>query len=108
MRSDVTRLFRRVWARGWVRPGVQTGGPDGAEPWSPAGWVREPGLPVGGKWLVFRSQKEGLLGAQGTLAPEAETWQVWAALRCPPQGAWAASGPLAGRRQHAGICNYCS
>lgn len=99
MRSDVTRLFRRVRARGWVRPGqCRQEDPKGAETWSIAGWVREPGLPVGGKWLVFRSQKEGLLGAEGTPAQEAETWQVWAALRRPPQEEWAALGPPAGRR----------
>lgn len=69
----------------------------GAETWSTAGWVREPGL-LGGKWLVFWSQKEGLLGAEGTPAQEAEIWQVWAALRRPPQEEWAALGPLAGRR----------
>ena len=63
----------------------------GAETWSTAGWVREPGL-LGGKWLVFWSQKEGLLGAEGTPAQEAEIWQVWAVLRHPPQEEWAALG----------------
>ena len=99
MRSEVTRLLRRVWARGWVRPGqCRREDPVGAEMWSTAGWAREPGLPVGGKWLVFWSQKEGLLGAEGTPAQEAETWRVWAVLRRPPQGEWIPLGPPAERR----------
>lgn len=38
MRSEVTRLLRRVWARGWVRPGqCRREDPMGAEMWSTAG-----------------------------------------------------------------------
>lgn len=58
----------------------------GAEMWSTAGWALEPGLPCGWQGLVFWSQKEGLLRAEGTPAQEAEAWRVWAVLMCPPSG----------------------